>query len=187
MTWNILGWEREISSPLFHTVHLVLLWFRFFCALKSQLLLFSRLSTLSSLVLVITGHQEGSSCLRRVLACSSPAARSLLGEQASQSGWLRERGEDAKCEFTKFLERNVSVRGDVPQILISWEFSSKHWASTAFSCSSSILKGLRQVKLCKMSSRRSWVHYFRDTSPRGDVWHQFVSVPGPHVPALLGC
>lgn len=109
--------EGDFFSPLSHLVRLVLLWFRFFCALKSQLL-FSCLSMASSLVLIITGHEEGSSYLRHVLACSSPAARSWLGERASQPGWCRER-EDAKCEFTKFLERNVSVRGDVPEILVS--------------------------------------------------------------------
>lgn len=58
--------------------------------------------------------------------------------------------EDVKREFTKLLEMNVSIKNDVPEMLISWlilEQKISDCLYSIFSCSSSIRKGYRQVKM----------------------------------------
>lgn len=58
--------------------------------------------------------------------------------------------EDVKREFTKLLEMNVSIKNDVPEMLISWLILEQKISDSLysiFSCSSSIWKGYRQVKM----------------------------------------
>ena len=151
--------DSEIFFFLFYTAHLVLLYFIFF----QRRISFLCTKNLTHPVKLSFYHKQSIACNHtpsggKLLpeACadmqlsSSMGRQSRLGEWASKPGQLTEWREDVKREFTKLLEMNVSIKNDVPEILISWAILEQKISSclcSIFSCGSSIRKGYRQVKM----------------------------------------